>query len=295
LLDDGYRITGTYHLGTTDQNEKFLEGTGSMIIDRQEKVIYGAKSLRTDDHAFKEFCETLGYKGISFDTESSNGKPYYHTNMIMCIGDTFVVICSEGIKAADRQNVLNNLKKFKREIIEITKEQADKHCCGNILQVKSATDATKKYIVMSEKAFKGFTEDQKKKLQKHGEIIYSNIDTIEDIGGGSARCMMCEVYLPKKETVTQPNNHIEKSATKEVPKKATVGHHNTNVAAKKVVATPNTNAIKHPPRDIKKVIGVKHQGTPANAQERKPPVKTKPPVPVQGGPKAKVAKVAKKN
>jgi len=197
LLDANFQIRGTFNLGTTSQNSNFLEGTGSMIIDRQGRVAYAAKSLRTDEETFQEYCKIAGYEAVAFDTESSNGKAYYHTNMILCIGDTFVVICKEGIKSSDRDRVMEKLKSSGKEIIEISKEQAEKSCSGNVLQVKSQIDSNKKYLVMSQRAFNGFTPEQKKTLEKHAEIVYANIDTIEEIGGGSARCMMCEIYLPK--------------------------------------------------------------------------------------------------
>lgn len=198
LNDNGYFQKGIYYMATKGKSgEAFLEGTGSMIIDRHNKTIYGAKSLRTDGALFQEYCDTIGYKAVAFDTESTNGKPYYHTNMIMCIGDGFILIATEGIKSTDRAAVVEIMNKSGKEIIEVSREQAEKACCGNILQVKSVADPSKKFIVMSERAFKGFNDDQRKKLEKHGEILHSNIDTIEEIGGGSTRCMMCEIFLPK--------------------------------------------------------------------------------------------------
>jgi hypothetical protein len=198
FVDNGYQVKGHYYIGTMCKSDVYLEGTGSMIIDRQNRTIYAAKSLRTDGELFQEYCDTIGYKAVAFDTESTNGKPYYHTNMIMCIGDGFILIASEGIKSSERAGVMDIINKSGKELIEVSREQAEKGCCGNILQVKSASDPSKKFIVMSERAFKGFTEEQKKKLEKHGEILHSNIDTIEEIGGGSARCMMCEVFLQKQ-------------------------------------------------------------------------------------------------
>jgi len=197
LVEEKFIIKGTVCLGTTEQEQNFLEGTGCMIFDRQNRVIYGAKSLRMEDGAFQEYCKLLGYEGVSFDTESTNGKPYYHTNMIMCIGDTYVIIAKDGIKDSDRERVMEKLQKSGKEIIVITREQAEKGCCGNALQAKSEKNG-KKFTVMSERAFKAFSEDQRKQVEKHDDILYANIDTIEEIGGGSARCMMCEIYLQKK-------------------------------------------------------------------------------------------------
>jgi hypothetical protein len=245
LLEGGFRVNGAYHLGTSNQDDKFLEGTGSMIIDRQTKTIYAARSQRTDENALREFSETFGYKPVVFDTENTE-KSYAHTNMLMCIGNSFVVICSEAIKQSDRLNVVNTLKKSKKDIIEITKEQADKHCCGNILQLRSTTDMNKKFVVMSEKAFKGFTEDQKKKLQKHGEILYSNIDTIEEIGGASARSMMSEIYLPRREPINLFQN-VEKTVVVAAPAVAT-----KPVVTTKPVITTKPALVKN-----EKTVGVK--------------------------------------
>ena len=197
LLEDGFEIKGTFNIGTSNQDNKFLEGTGSMIFDRQNKIIYAAKSLRTNEDTFNEFLSVTGYEGISFETCSTIGKQYYHTNMILCIGDSFVIICKDAIVKDDQQKVMDKLNNSGKEILEISREQAEKFCCGNVLQVRSDKDKIKRYIVMSENAFNGYTAEQKEILKKYGEIIYSDIQTIEQIGGGSVRCMLCEVYLPK--------------------------------------------------------------------------------------------------
>jgi len=200
FIQGGFELKGITQIGSdlSTEPDRFLEGTGSMIIDRANKIAYACRSMRTCDRIFNTFCELSGYKGVIFDAKSSTGTAFYHTNMIMSIGEKFIAICLDSIvDEKQKATVCENLKASGKEIIELTLEQVEKHCCGNILEVRSRT-TKENLIVMSESAFKGFTTEQKAKLEKHGKIIHSNIDLLEQIGGGSVRCMLCEVFLPKK-------------------------------------------------------------------------------------------------
>jgi hypothetical protein len=200
LIDNGFDIKGLIQVGSdmSTDRERFLEGTGSMIIDRANNVVYACRAMRTCDKAFKTFLELSGYRGIMFDTKSSNGVPFYHTNMIMSVGQDFIAICLEAINDdKQRAKVEAHLKASGKEIIELSLEQVEKYCCGNILEVRSKTTRSN-VIVMSERAYKGFTTEQKAKFEKYGKIVYSNIDLLEQVGGGSTRCMQCEIFLPKR-------------------------------------------------------------------------------------------------
>jgi len=205
ILNNGYTFKGIIQVGSNvpELKDEILEGTGSMIIDRQNNTIYACRSLRTCDSAFQNYLELTGYNGIIFDARSRAGTPFYHTNMIMCVGQEFISICLDSIVEDQREAVLAQLKASGKEIIDLTLEQVEKHCLGNVLEVRSKTTG-ENIITMSERAFKALTPEQKAKFEKYGKIVSSNIDTIEEVGGGSVRCMQCEIYLKKKDdTVTR--------------------------------------------------------------------------------------------
>lgn len=171
---------------------KYLEGTGSVILDRMNNIAYAAISARTDETILREFAERMNYKTIIFDSYDKNHRPIYHTNVILSIGEEFAVITSESIAHAEqRQRVLNSFKTTNKEIIEISLEQMN-HMCGNILQLRNNTGEAK--IILSQTAFDAFDVGQKQRLQQHGELVIVKIPTIEAIGGGSARCMLAEIF-----------------------------------------------------------------------------------------------------
>ena len=176
----------------------FLEGTGSMILDRIHKKAYCALSPRADEELFIEFCEDFEYTPIIFTANQTvNGKrePIYHTNVMMCVAETFAIVCLSSIDdKKERKNVLKHLKGDKKQVIDITEEQVN-HFAGNMLQVRGKND--ERFLIMSKAANDSLKEVQKNKIKKHCKIISSSLTTIETCGGGSARCMMAEVFLPK--------------------------------------------------------------------------------------------------
>ncbi|GAB0156080.1 arginine deiminase-related protein [Chryseobacterium sp. Alg-005] len=178
---------------------KFLEGTGSMIFDHDNKIAYGSVSLRLDEELFKKFCEKYGFTPIvfhSFQTVGSERLPIYHTNVMMCVADQFVVICLDCIDdELERSKVVETIKNSGKEIIEISEEQMQQFA-GNMLQVQNKDG--QKFLVMSQTAYQSLTPAQVSNIEKYCEIIYSDLNTIEVNGGGSARCMLAEVFLPKK-------------------------------------------------------------------------------------------------
>lgn len=181
-----------------ESHQKFLEGTGSMVLDRVQKICYAALSERTDEHAVELFAEYFGYEACCFKTSLKIGdteKPVYHTNVVMSIGSKFAVIADECIPSPDeRAEILMKLEQSGKQIIRITNEQLA-HFCGNILEVLNEEGST--YIAMSQTAWNHFSADQQDALQQFGEIITVPLPIIEHYGGGSARCMLCEVFLPK--------------------------------------------------------------------------------------------------
>lgn len=197
LRANGYKIRNVINVGQLDETDRFLEGTGSMIIDHRAEVVYAARSNRCDEEQFDNFIRLRFYEqGILFNTRSSKGTPIYHTNVMMSIGDKFAVICLDCIHdTAGKKQVQSSLE-ASFDVIEISMDQMENFFCGNILQVNSAGGTP--LIVMSRCAFEGFTKEQIKRLETHGKILSMNLTTIESVGGGSARCMMAEIFSEKK-------------------------------------------------------------------------------------------------
>ena len=192
----GFRIENVYDYTSAEDDAVFLEGTGSMILDRVNEIAYCALSPRADEELFIEFCEDFEFTPVIFRAyQSVKGKRelIYHTNVMMALGETFAVICLDCIDdAKERKNVTEHLKKSGKAIISITEAQMHQFA-GNMLQVKGNEKA---FLVMSEAAYKSLTQKQVSDIEKHCSILYNDLNTIETCGGGSARCMMAEVFLP---------------------------------------------------------------------------------------------------
>lgn len=198
LEEKGFLIENIYDFTSAEEDHLFLEGTGSIILDRTNEIAYCALSPRADEELFIEFCEELEYSPVvfnAFQTVENQRKPIYHTNVLMCIGSSFAVLCADAIDdLKERKMVMQQLRSSGKELILITEDQVN-NFAGNMLEVVGTND--KKYVVMSTSAYSSLTENQQKTLEKHTEILHSSLDTIEACGGGSARCMMAEVFLPK--------------------------------------------------------------------------------------------------
>lgn len=195
----GYDIREVENISYHENDKKYLEGTGSMIFDHDHKIAYGSVSLRLDEQLFREFCSKIGYEPVvfhSYQTAGTDRLPIYHTNVMMCIADRFAVICLDCIdNEMEREKVQEVLKATEKEIIEISELQMQRFA-GNMLQVHN--DEGKTFLVMSETAYKSLSSEQISKIENYSEIIYSDLNTIETNGGGSARCMLAEVFLPRK-------------------------------------------------------------------------------------------------
>ncbi len=192
-LEENFKANHLIDLSRFEAKNQFLEGTGSMVLDRDNKIAYACLSPRTDAEVLKAFCDYTGYKAVTFDAFDQNHKAIYHTNVLMCIGSQFAVICLDSIpNAAEKEMVIQSLKTNNKQIIDITFEQMNKFA-GNMLEVKNADGET--LIVMSQTAYSSLLAEQKATLSEFGKLIYADINTIETNGGGSARCMMAEVHL----------------------------------------------------------------------------------------------------
>ncbi|WP_275314851.1 citrulline utilization hydrolase CtlX [Tenacibaculum bernardetii] len=196
LEEKGFEIKNVIDYSAAEEEGLFLEGTGSMVLDRTNNKAYCALSPRADEELFIEFCEDFEYTPVLFtanQTINEKREAIYHTNVMMCVAESFAIICLEAIDdKKEKKNVLKHLKSDRKEIITITEKQVNQFA-GNMLQVKGAND--QRYLIMSSSAYKSLTKEQLQKIEKHNAIIHSPLDTIEFCGGGSARCMMAEIFL----------------------------------------------------------------------------------------------------
>ncbi|MCB0639859.1 MAG: amidinotransferase [Lewinella sp.] len=194
-LRTNFKVDKHIRLEDREELDRFLEGTGSMIMDRVNMVVYACRSIRTDEGLLDEFALWMGYEKVIFEAYDANGIPIYHTNVMMALGDSFAVICLEAITdAVQRRQVTEKLTATGKEIIGISRKQMSAFA-GNMLQLRGK-DGT--YLVMSEQAYQSLTEDQVNQIERHTQILHSPLETIETYGGGSARCMMAEVFLERK-------------------------------------------------------------------------------------------------
>jgi hypothetical protein len=198
LEDEGFKIENIIDYTSAEHEGVFLEGTGSVILDRVNRKAYCALSPRADEDLFIEFCEDFEYSPVIFtayQTVEDKRLPIYHTNVMMCIAEDFAVICLDSIDdKKERKSVVKHLRNDGKEIISITEKQMH-HFAGNMLQLQGNDGQV--YLIMSEAAYKVLTPNQVTTIEKHCPIISSSLETIETCGGGSARCMIAEVFLPK--------------------------------------------------------------------------------------------------
>jgi hypothetical protein len=177
-----------------EREEKYLEGTGSLVLDRVNKVMYACLSPRTNSALTEELAERLDYKAVIFTAVDEEGQEIYHTNVMMALGESFAVVCLDVIAdIMERQEFIEVLEDSGKEIIEIEIEQMMQFA-GNMLQVRGEDSS---YLVMSQAAYDSLDEEQIEEIEQHTKILSSPIPTIEELGGGSVRCMMAEVFLPK--------------------------------------------------------------------------------------------------
>lgn len=180
-----------------EQHDVFLEGTGSLILDRTNRIAYASIGPRTDEQAAEQFCEAFGYQLVAFTAHQTQGDalaPIYHTNVMLAIGSDWAVVCDEIVTdSQERQNLMEQLVASGREVIQITADQVNGFA-GNVLEVQD--QGGKKFLAMSTAAFESYTSEQKTSLSAHATLIHAPIPTIETCGGGSVRCMMAEVFLP---------------------------------------------------------------------------------------------------
>lgn len=196
LLRSEFEINTVQDLSEFEKKEQFLEGTGSIIFDYVHQKGYACRSTRTDDILFTDVCTSLGYLPIIFDSADTHGKPIYHTNVMMALGTGYVVICMDSIHHSDQKSkLIENFNGDGLEIIDIDYHQLASFA-GNMLEVRNTDDEL--HLVMSKSAFDVLRQEQLDQIKKYAQPLWVDISTIENTGGGSARCMMAAVHLPTK-------------------------------------------------------------------------------------------------
>ena len=195
--NQGFVVKNVVDYSGAEVDNLFLEGTGSILLDRVNNKAYCAISDRADEGLFIEFCEDFEYTPVvfsAFQTVNDKREKIYHTNVMMCIGDTFAVVCLASIDDKNqRKSLIKQLQDDGKKVIEISEDQVN-HFAGNMLQLKGVEETS--YLVMSQSALKSLRPAQVKLIESHTTILSCPLDTIESCGGGSARCMMAEVFLP---------------------------------------------------------------------------------------------------
>ena len=198
LESKGFVFNQIYDYTAAENENQFLEGTGSLILDRVHRKAYCALSPRVSEDLLIEFCEDFEYLPIAFEAfQTVNGQrlAIYHTNVMMCVGTDIAVVCMNSIdKKAHKKLVSKSLEEDGKTIINISQRQL-KSYAGNMLEVNNKKGD--KFLVMSSQAYQSLTQDQIKSIEKHLQILHSPLNTIETLGGGSARCMMAEIFNPK--------------------------------------------------------------------------------------------------
>ena len=201
IIDDlssmyGFHVSEVVDLSDHEKAGHYLEGTGSMVLDRVNRVAYACLSTRTQLDALGDFAQRMDYDVVAFDAVDRDGVPIYHTNVVMNVGEKLAVICDEAIPRQDQRDaVLNRLRETGHDVISLDYDQLDAFA-GNMLELRAADG--RRVVAMSRQAFDSLRAEQLERLQKNGEIIIAPIDNIEASAGGSVRCMLAEIHLPRE-------------------------------------------------------------------------------------------------
>lgn len=195
-LGNKFIVSQVIDLSDYENKNHFLEGTGSLVLDRKAKIAYACRSLRTSEDVIEDFCTQTGYTFVLFNALDGTGFPIYHTNVMMCIAEEFAVICLDAIPdLKQRDMVADSLRNNGKTVMDITIDQMNQFA-GNMLQVKN--DRNESLLVMSDQAYHALSKEQVDLLETYNKIVTAPISTTEKHGGGSARCMLAEIHLPKR-------------------------------------------------------------------------------------------------
>ncbi|MCL4375984.1 arginine deiminase-related protein [Candidatus Parvarchaeota archaeon] len=209
----GFSCSKVIDLTNYENNNKFLEGTGSLVLDRENKIAYSCISERTNEEVLNKFCNEMNYKSVKFHAFDETGFPIYHTNVMMALGEEFAMVCLDSIKdEGEKKAVISAVKGSGKTLIELTFKQM-MNFAGNALELLDSKGNKK--LVISKKAFSSLSNEQIDQIERYCSIINIDVSTIEECGGGSIRCMLAEIFLPqKKEIKTTARNPFKKSGLK---------------------------------------------------------------------------------
>ena len=194
LSSSGFEVRRVIDLTAHEQQERFLEGTGSLILDRPRRQAYASLSMRTDRDAIVEFDERLDYSTLAFDAADASGRPIYHTNVLMSLGTCFAILCTEAVAPGARAALTAELEASGRTLIEVDYQQMNRFAC-NLIELKNRDGDP--VIALSSAALEAFRPEQVRMLESFGELAAVAIPTIEGVGGGSVRCMIADIHLPR--------------------------------------------------------------------------------------------------
>ena len=195
LVDEfGFQVTEVLDLSEHESSGHYLEGTGSMVLDRAHRVAYACLSSRTQLDPLGDFAQRMDYDVVAFDAVDKDGAPIYHTNVLMSVGEALAVICDEAIvRDEQREAVMTRLRESGHDIVSISYDQLEAFA-GNMLELRSKEGD--RVFAMSSQAWNSLDSEQRKILQANGKIVSSPINNIENSAGGSVRCMLAEIHLP---------------------------------------------------------------------------------------------------
>ena len=191
VIRKNFEVRRLIDLTWWENDNLFLEGTGSMILDRENKIAYACKSYRTSEQVLADFCKQMDYSPVFFEAYDRNGIDVYHTNVMMSLGTAYCIICTESIKPEDRDRVLGSIRDSGKKVLDISFDQLE-HFAGNMLELRNAEG--RPILVMSASARKSLTTEQNRELSAHYKLLSPQLDYIETHGGGSARCMLAELF-----------------------------------------------------------------------------------------------------
>ncbi|HEY5691069.1 MAG TPA: arginine deiminase-related protein [Cyclobacteriaceae bacterium] len=196
LLKERFQVSEVIDLSDSENQNEFLEGTGSIIFDHPHRVAYACRSDRTNKIQLEKLCQLLNYRPLLFDAVDENDQPIYHTNVMMWIGASVAGICLDSIKSEEQQEaILSQLSSSNHKVIALSYTQMNQFA-GNMFEVENATG--KRFLLMSQTARDSLLSGQLAEIEKHAEPLPIDIHTIEESGGGSIRCMVAGIHLPKK-------------------------------------------------------------------------------------------------
>ena len=195
--EQGFKVSGVVDLSPHETGGRYLEGTGSLVLDRVNRIAYACLSSRTHLDALGDFAQQLDYDVVAFDAVDRDGAPIYHTNVMMNVGEGLAVICDESIPRADQRDaVLQSLRRTGHEVISLSFEQMNAFA-GNMLELRS--ESGERVLAMSEQARRSLNDEQRRKIEAYATIVSAPIDNIESSAGGSVRCMLAEIHLPMQD------------------------------------------------------------------------------------------------